>query len=132
MKTILIIENNTDIRDNLINHLEIEGYRVLAANDGRKGVELARVFTPDLIICDILMLKMNGDYVLNSILKMRVAHQIPFILSGPASKKMEAINLGADNYTTQPYEVKLLLILIKNWLQTGKKNIKIELSFEMT
>ena len=54
MKTILLIESNLDILENLTEAFEMEGYKILVANDGSKGVELAREFIPDLIVSEIL------------------------------------------------------------------------------
>ena len=121
MKTILLIEDNRDILENLTEYLEMEGYKILVANDGKKGVELAREFIPDLIICDVLMLEMDGREVLRLILNTTTS-EIPFIFSSAMSEKIdreEALKLGADDYITKPYEVETLLKMAKNWIATG-------------
>ena len=64
MKTILLIEDNTPILENLTEFLEMEGYKIITANNGKKGIELAKANIPDLIICDVLMYEMNGHEVL--------------------------------------------------------------------
>ena len=53
METILLIEDNKNILENLGEYLEMEGYEILMANNGKKGMELAREFLPDLIVCDV-------------------------------------------------------------------------------
>jgi CheY-like chemotaxis protein len=69
METILLIEDNNEILENFTELLEIEGYKVLAASNGKKGVELARQFIPDIIICDVLMPLMDGHEVLHLLME---------------------------------------------------------------
>ena len=78
MKTILVIEDTKEILENLTEYLEIEGYKIFPANNGKRGVELARKFIPDLIICDILMPGMDGYEVLHLILDTSETSEIPF------------------------------------------------------
>jgi DNA-binding response OmpR family regulator len=124
METILLIEDNDSILENLTEYLEMEGYKILAANDGKKGVELAREFIPDLIICDVLMREMDGREVLNLILETPNTSGIPFIFSSAMSEKidkLEALELGADDYIIKPYELETLLKMIKSWIKSGSK-----------
>jgi DNA-binding response OmpR family regulator len=123
--TILLIEDNPDILENLIEFLEMEGYRVLAANNGKKGVELAIEFIPDLIICDVLMYEMDGYEVLRVLLNTNQTHEIPFIFSTSMSEKVdraEAMKLGAADYIVKPFELKALLKMIKACLQSRIKS----------
>ena len=62
MKKILVIEDNLDVRENLSEILELSGYRVSTAEDGKKGVELAISEKPDLIICDVMMPKLDEPH----------------------------------------------------------------------
>jgi CheY-like chemotaxis protein len=68
LKIILLIEDDEDILSNLIEYFELEGYKILFANNGKEGVEIARKSTPDLIICDVLMAQMDGHEVLRLLL----------------------------------------------------------------
>jgi CheY-like chemotaxis protein len=81
MKTILLIEDNFQILENFTEYLEIEGYKILGASNGKIGVELAIEFLPDLIICDVLMPGMDGYEVLYLLLATSKTHKIPFIFS---------------------------------------------------
>ncbi len=122
MKTILLIEDNKDILENLTEYLELEGYRVLFANSGKEGLELARKFIPDLIICDVLMPEMDGHEVLRLILDTAKTHEIPFIFSTSNSEKVDrtkALELGADDYIIKPFELEALLVLSKKWIKSG-------------
>ena len=133
MKTILLIEDNKEILENLTEYLEIEGYRILGANNGRKGFELAMEFIPDLIICDVLMPEMDGHEVLHLLLATSKTHEIPFIFSTSMSEKVdrnEALALGADDYIIKPFDMELLLKMINAWLKTGS-NRKFSTAFKV-
>lgn len=122
MKTILLIEDNKDILENLTEYLELEGYKVLFANNGKEGLELAIKFIPDLIICDVLMPEMDGHEVLRLILDTAKTHEIPFIFSTSNSEKVDrtkAIELGADDYIIKPFELETLLVMSKKWINSG-------------
>ncbi len=60
MKTILLIEDNKDVRENTAEILELADYKVIQAENGKQGVEEAQQHTPDLIICDIMMPVLDG------------------------------------------------------------------------
>ncbi len=69
MKTILIIEDNLDVRENTAEILELANYKVLQAENGKQGVELAQQVKPDLIICDIMMPVLDGYGVIHLLSK---------------------------------------------------------------
>ncbi len=124
MKTILLIEDTRDILENLTEYLEIEGYTILVANNGKKGIELATAFIPDLIICDVLMQGMDGHEVLRILLATAKTHNIPFIFSTSMSEKFDkshALELGADDYIIKPFELETLLKMVKKWISSGSK-----------
>ena len=122
MKTILLIEDNKDILENFTEYLEIEGYKILGASNGKKGVELARAFVPDLIICDVLMPVMDGHEVLHLLLETSATYQILFIFSTSMSEQVDrkdALSLGADDYIIKPFDVEVLLKMVKTWIRSG-------------
>ena len=124
MDTILLIEDNPDILENLTEYLELEGYQILQANNGKKGIDLALEFLPDLIICDVLMPEMDGNEVLHLLLTTAQTHLIPFVFSTSMSEKTnraEALALGADDYIIKPYTPEDLLKIAKAWIRTGSK-----------
>ena len=126
MKTILFIEDNKDILENLTEYMEMEGYTVLAANTGKRGIEFAKKFTPDLIICDVLMNEMDGYEVLRILLKEDVIAGIPFVFSTSLSEKIdrrESLALGADDYIVKPFELEALLSLVETWTKAGSKRL---------
>lgn len=122
METILIIEDNKGIRENLIEFFELEGYNIISAIDGKSGILLAKEFIPNLIICDVLMFEMDGYEVLHQLLESPVTELIPFIFSTSMSEKVdrtEALGLGADDYIIKPFEPELLLKMARGWISSG-------------
>jgi CheY-like chemotaxis protein len=122
MKTILLIEDNEDILENLTEYLELEGYRIVGARNGRTGVELAEKLIPDLIICDVLMPEMDGYQVLDTILHMAKTFKVPFIFSTSLAEKVnkeDALKLGADDYIIKPFELESLLQMVEFWIRSG-------------
>ncbi len=128
MKTILLIEDNLEILENLKEFLELEGFKTLATNNGKKGVSLAMEFIPDLIICDVLMPEMNGHTVLKKLLSKPETAEIPFIFSSALSESIDvedALNNGADDYLNKPFELEQLLNIVRSRLISGSKRQKV-------
>jgi CRP-like cAMP-binding protein/CheY-like chemotaxis protein len=113
MKGILVlIEDNEDVRENTAEILELDGYEVHSAPDGKEGVRLVREFQPDLIICDIMMPELDGYGVLHMLNKDPKTAHIPFIfLTAKAEREdfRKGMNLGADDYITKPFDELQLL-----------------------
>jgi len=112
MKKILIIEDNNDVRENTAEILELAGYQVFTAPNGKRGVETARAERPDLVICDIMMPELDGYGVLHLLGKSPDTAAIPFIfLTAKAEKDdfRKGMNLGADDYLTKPFDDLALL-----------------------
>lgn len=122
MKTILLIEDNINFLENLTEYLELENFNILVADNGKKGVELAKEFIPDLIICDVLMPDMDGHEVLHLLLDVAATHDVPFIFSTANAQKNDqeqALIEGADDYIVKPFELKTLLEMAKKWIRSG-------------
>lgn len=112
MKTILIIEDNAEVRENTAEMLELASYRVLTASNGKEGVDLALRELPDLIICDIMMPVLDGYGVLHMLGRNPQTATIPFIFLTAKTDKADmrkGMELGADDYLTKPFtEIELL------------------------
>ncbi len=122
MKTILLIDDNKDILENLTEYLEMEGYKILSATNGKNGIELAKQHIPHLILCDTLMPDLDGYEVLHLLLETCKTHKIPFVFSTSNSEKVDktkAIELGADDYLIKPYDMETLAKVIQHWLKSG-------------
>ena len=106
MTTILAIEDEAEIRENIQEILELEGFDVLTAENGKIGVQLAQEHHPDLIICDVMMPELDGYNVLIALRQDPSTIKIPFIfLSAKAAKDdfRKGMSLGADDYLTKPF-----------------------------
>lgn len=124
MKSILLIEHNPDILANLTEYLEMEGYKILSANTGKKGIQLALQFIPDLIICDMPQPGIDGREVLRFILNNVYTNKIPFIFCTTLSEKnnrMEALEQGADEYIIKPFRLEDILEMSKACILSGSK-----------
>jgi DNA-binding NarL/FixJ family response regulator len=116
MKTILIIEDQPDMRENIATILEMEDFAVLTANDGREGLGMAREEKPDLILCDVMMPEMDGYDVLHQLRGDRTIRGTPFIFLTAKGEKRDqraGMNLGADDYLTKPVSAEDLLSTVR-------------------
>lgn len=112
METVLIIEDNDLLRENIGEILEMEGYTVLSAENGERGVACALKHLPDLIISDVNMPLLNGFEVLERLRKEEASKTIPFIFLTVKNSMHElrtGMNLGADDYLTKPFDMDQLL-----------------------
>lgn len=116
MKKILLIEDNSEIRENIAEILSLANYNVLQAENGKVGVEMAKNEHPDLIICDIMMPVLDGYGVLHMLSKNPETSTIPFIFLTAKSEKEDfrkGMNLGADDYLIKPFDDLELLDAIE-------------------
>ena len=112
METILLIEDNKDIRENMAEILELARYRVLLAENGKQGVAIAMQHKPDIIVCDIMMPELDGYGVIHLLQKHEETRHIPFIFLTAKTERIEirkGMELGADDYITKPFEGTELL-----------------------
>lgn len=119
MKKILLIEDDVTVRENTGELLELSDYEVITASNGKLGVEKARNYSPDIIICDIMMPELDGYGVLEELAGNIETANIPFIfLSAKTEQKdiRKGMNLGADDYLTKPFEEEDLLSAIESRL----------------
>jgi CRP/FNR family transcriptional regulator, polysaccharide utilization system transcription regulator len=121
-KKIVLIEDNDDVRENIVEILELSNYEVLAAPNGKEGVRLVKDNIPDLILCDIMMPELDGYGVVKILSSNPATQNIPFIFLSAKSEKEDfrvGMNLGADDYITKPFEDVQLLEAIE--LRLSKK-----------
>lgn len=134
MKKILLIEDNPEVRENTSEILSLANYDVVAAGNGKIGVELALREKPDLIICDIMMPELDGYGVLHILSKNEQTSGIPFIFLTARTEKTDirkGMNLGADDYLTKPFDDTDLLNAIearlrKNSMQQKQYDVSAE------
>lgn len=121
---ILLIEDNAEMRENLTEILELAEYEVKSAEDGLIGIQYARQFRPDIILCDIMMPNLDGFGVLKIIQQDESLKHLPFIFLTAKSEKEDfrkGMNLGAEDYLVKPFEDSDLLQIVENKLKKYKE-----------
>ncbi|GAB3572220.1 response regulator [Hymenobacter daeguensis] len=119
MKTILLIEDSDIIRENTAEILELAGYAVLTAENGKTGVAKALETRPDLVVCDIMMPVLDGYGVLHIFGQNPRLAGVPFIFLTAKTERADlrrGMELGADDYITKPFEETELLSAIASRL----------------
>ena len=114
--TILIVEDEQDIRELLAYNLEKEGYATVQAADGKEGLELARSRKPDLILLDLMLPKMDGLAVCRELERDSGTVRIPIIMLTARGEDVDRIlgfELGADDYVVKPFNIRELLLRIR-------------------
>ena len=112
MKTLLLIEDNEEVRENTAEILELSMYNVIKASDGKEGIEMAIEHKPDLIICDIMMPVLDGYGVLHALEKNEEIKNTPFIFLTAKTERSDfrkGMELGADDYISKPFDPTELL-----------------------
>lgn len=120
MKTILLIEDNNEIRENTCELLELEGYNVLLAENGKAGLTLAKEQKPNIIISDILMPEVSGYDVVRGLKADPETADIPFIFLTASAEKSEAeagLGMGAMDYIRKPFDPEELFEAITRCLK---------------
>ena len=120
---ILIIEDNTDVRENLSEILSLSGYETITAANGKEGVHAALNKSPDLILCDIMMPELDGYGVLRILSKNPTSATVPFIFLTAKTEMGDmrrGMTLGADDYITKPFDDVELLDTIEMRLHKKK------------
>lgn len=122
--SILIIEDNEDIRESVVEILELANYEVFEAVNGRDGVDLATTHLPDLILCDIMMPELDGYGVLYLLNKNPQTAATPFIFLTAKAERIDmrkGMEMGADDYLTKPFDDVELLNAIETRLSKKDK-----------
>jgi len=119
MKKILVIDDMKSFREQIVSILSSEGFDVIGADDGLKGLEVAKKYMPDLIICDIMMPEIDGYQVLNKLREHDETATIPFIFTTVKSERedvRQGMSLGADDYITKPFTAQEIIATVKTRL----------------
>lgn len=123
MIKVLVIEDEKNIRENILELLQAENIQGIGASNGKIGVKLAREHKPDLIICDLMMPELDGYGVLTELKNDPKTATIPLIFLTAKETKddiRKGMNLGADDYLTKPCTPEELLTAIATRLERNK------------
>jgi len=119
-RTILIIDDHPEIRDNIAELLTLGGYKTITASNGKEGVALALSTKPDLIVCDIMMPELDGYGVLHLLRKNPETEHTPLIFLTAKAERTDlrkGMDMGADDYVTKPFEEVELMNAIESRLR---------------
>ena len=122
--TILVIEDENDIRDIITFNLKSYGYNVITSINGEEGLENTKLHNPDLILLDIMLPGINGFQFCSSIRKSKDFKNIPIIIItalGQEKNIVKGLEKGAVDYITKPFSNKVLLARIKNVLKRNNR-----------
>ena len=128
METILIVEDDPAMLTGLKDNFTYKGYKVVTANDGEKGLDAALNASPDLIILDIMLPKINGYEICRLIRQEGL--EMPIIMltaKGEESDAVLGLNIGADDYVTKPFSINELLARAAAFLRRTKKDENCEI-----
>ncbi|HEX6305308.1 MAG TPA: response regulator transcription factor [Anaerolineales bacterium] len=122
--TVLVVDDEVSLRDFVRRNLEVRGYNVLTAANGLEALAIFNTHTISLVILDVMMPRMDGQ---ETIRRIRQNSTIPIVILsalGEESDKVQALNLGADDYLTKPFGVGELLARVQavlrraQWIET--------------
>jgi len=127
MKRILVIEDDKMVLENVVELLSLMNYQVYSAVDGLEGIEKAKKYLPDLILCDILMPYKNGYDVYLELSAEQSTNSIPFIFLsalGEVPDIRKGLEIGADDYLLKPFYPEQLFKAIETRLGKRESIIK--------
>ena len=129
--TILVIEDEEDLRDILIYNLDREGYKTIGVESGEEGLERAIALKPDLIILDLMLPGLNGMDVCRQLKQADDTKDIPIIMASAKGEEADIVSgleLGADDYVTKPFSPRILLARVRSILRRSKRSSSEDIS----
>ena len=130
-KTILVVDDEENIRELLVFNLQKEGYNTLEAQDGITAVDMALEKKPDLILLDVMIPKLDGISVCKKIRYALNISNIPILMisaKDSESDKIVGLEMGADDYITKPFQIREVMARIKANLRKAELNSNYESS----
>ena len=112
-RTILVVDDETTLRETLVEALEVEGYRAIPAADGREALARFRAYHPDLVLLDLMLPELSGVEVCRI---MRAESAVPIIMLTAKDSEVDKVvglELGADDYVTKPFSLRELTARIR-------------------
>jgi len=118
--TILIVDDDLQLLQLIALNLELEGYAVLLAGDGQQALTQIETYTPDLVLLDVMMPRMNGFAVCHRVRKFSTVPIIIITAQGRSQDKVRGLDLGADDYLTKPLNMDELLARVRAVLRRAQ------------
>ena len=116
-RTILVVDDEPTLRETLVDALEADGFRVVAAADGREALAQFRAERPDLVLLDLMLPELSGIEVMRII---RAESGVPIVMLTAKDSELDKVvglELGADDYVTKPFEMAELLARVEAHLR---------------
>ena len=129
-KTILVVDDEKNIRDLLVFNLQNEGYNTLEAADGLEAVDIALKEKPDLILLDVMLPKLDGKSVCKKLRYSLNISNIPILMisaKDTETDKIVGLEIGADDYITKPFQIREVIARVKANLRKSELNANIEI-----
>lgn len=121
-KTILIVEDDANIRELLHLYLEQEGYHIESAQNGAEGLRVFRRVHPDLVLLDLMMPVMDGTQMIRELRTFSKTPVIVLTAKGEVLDKVTLLELGADDYITKPFEMREVIARVRAVLRRMDKS----------
>lgn len=124
-KTILVVDDEKNIRDLLVFNLQNEGYNTLEAEDGLQAVDIALKENPDLILLDVMLPKLDGKSVCKKLRYSLNMSNIPILMisaKDTETDKIVGLEIGADDYITKPFQIREVIARVKANLRKSELN----------
>jgi two-component system response regulator VicR len=128
-KTILVVDDEKSIRDLLVFNLQNEGYNTLEAGDGLQAVDIALKESPDLILLDVMLPKLDGKSVCKKLRYSLNMSNIPILMisaKDTETDKIVGLEIGADDYITKPFQIREVIARVKANLRKSELNSNLE------
>ena len=125
-RTILVVEDETTLRETLVDALEVEGFRVVAAADGREALTRFRAERPDLVLLDLMLPELSGIEVCRII---RAESGVPIVMLTAKDSELDKVvglELGADDYVTKPFSLRELSARIRALFRRTEQAVAVE------
>jgi DNA-binding response OmpR family regulator len=125
-RTILVVDDETTLRETLVDALEADGFRVVAAADGREALALFRSERPDLILLDVMLPELSGVEVCRII---RAESSVPIVMLTAKDSELDKVvglELGADDYVTKPFSLRELSARIRALFRRSEQAVALE------
>ncbi len=120
-RTILVVDDEPTLRETLVEALESDGFRVVAATDGREALERFREERPDLVLLDLMLPELSGIEVCRII---RAESGVPIVMLTAKDSELDKVvglELGADDYVTKPFSLRELSARVRAQLRRAER-----------
>lgn len=122
-KTILIVEDDANIRELLHLYLEQEGYHIETAQDGADGLRMFKRVHPDMVLLDLMMPVMDGTQMIRELRSFSKTPVIILTAKGEVFDKVALLELGADDYITKPFEMREVIARVRAVMRRFEQDV---------